>query len=67
MMIEGIKRKRRTDKVDVRMSAKEMEKLNRLVKKYNERVEVDEKKWGKATLIRALIAREYKEVCDGKD
>ena len=34
-----------------------MEKLNRLVKKYNERVEVDEKKWGKATLIRALIAR----------
>ena len=66
-MIEGIKRKRRTDKVDVRMSAKEMEKLNRLVKKYNERVEVDEKKWGKATLIRALIAREYKEVCDGKD
>jgi hypothetical protein len=62
-MIEGIKRKRRTDKVDVRMSAKEMAKLERLVAKYNEKVEVDEKKWGKATLIRALIAREYKEVC----
>jgi hypothetical protein len=64
MMIEGIKRKRRTDKVDVRMSAKEMAKLEKLVAKYNEKVEVDEKKWGKATLIRALIAREYKEVCD---